>query len=79
MSHVKVSPFEMPIYAGEADGIGVLNLLEAIKVMALQIKQDSLCIYELYKVQVPQKKQLLLSRSSYGVAKLYGYWIVKLP
>jgi GDPmannose 4,6-dehydratase len=81
MSHVKVS-FEMPIYTGQVDGIGVLNLLEAIRSNGLE---DITRFYqastsELYgQVQeVPQKETTpFYPRSPYGVAKLYGFWIVK--
>lgn len=81
MSHVKVS-FEMPIYAGEADGIGVLNLLEAIRSNGIADKTRfyQASTSELYgKVQeVPQKETTpFYPRSPYGVAKLYGFWIVK--
>ena len=81
MSHVKVS-FEMPIYSGQVDGIGVLNLLEAIRINDLgkitRFYQASTS--ELYgKVQeVPQTETTpFYPRSPYGVAKLFGYWIVK--
>ena len=81
MSHVKVS-FEMPEYTGEADGVGVLRLLEAIRSSGMMDKcrfyQASTS--ELYgKVQeVPQKETTpFYPRSPYGVAKLYGYWITK--
>lgn len=81
MSHVKVS-FEMPEYTGNVDALGVLRLLEAIRSSGLQ---DITRFYqastsELYgKVQeVPQKETTpFYPRSPYGVAKLYGYWIVK--
>ena len=81
MSHVKVS-FEMPIYTGQADGIGVLNLLEAIRSNGLIDKTRfyQASTSELYgKVQeVPQtEKTPFYPRSPYGVAKLYGYWITK--
>ena len=81
MSHVKVS-FEMPIYTGQADGIGVLNLLEAIRSNGL-IKKTRFyqaSTSELYgKVQeIPQKETTpFYPRSPYGVAKLYGFWITK--
>ncbi len=81
MSHVKVS-FEMPEYTGEADGIGVLRLLEAIRSSGIMDKcrfyQASTS--ELYGkvVEVPQtEKTPFYPRSPYGVAKLYGFWIVK--
>ncbi len=80
-SHVKVS-FEVPEYTAETDAIGVLRLLEAVRILGM----DKTCrIYqastsELYgKVQeVPQSETTpFYPRSPYGVAKLYGYWIVK--
>ena len=80
-SHVKVS-FDVPEYTAEDDAVGVLRLLEAVRICGL----DKSCrIYqastsELYgKVQeVPQKETTpFYPRSPYGVAKLYGYWIVK--
>ena len=81
MSHVKVS-FEMPEYTGEADGIGVLRLLEAVRSSGIMHKcrfyQASTS--ELYGkvVEVPQtEKTPFYPRSPYGVAKLYGFWIVK--
>jgi GDPmannose 4,6-dehydratase len=81
MSHVKVS-FEMPIYTGQADGIGVLNMLEAIRSNGLTEKTRfyQASTSELYgKVQeVPQtEKTPFYPRSPYGVAKLYGFWITK--
>jgi len=81
MSHVKVS-FEMPIYTGQTDGIGVLNLLEAIRSVGLEkiTRFYQASTSELYgKVQeVPQKETTpFYPRSPYGVAKLYGFWIVK--
>jgi GDPmannose 4,6-dehydratase len=81
MSHVKVS-FEMPEYTANADGLGVLRMLEAIRSSGIMEKcrfyQASTS--ELYgKVQeVPQKETTpFYPRSPYGVAKLYGYWITK--
>lgn len=82
MSHVKVS-FEMPEYTANADGTGVLRLLEAIR--SSGIPQDQVRFYqastsELYgKVQeVPQTESTpFYPRSPYGVAKLYGFWITK--
>lgn len=80
-SHVKVS-FEMPEYTADTDGFGTLKLLEAI--MNNNLK-DITRFYqastsELYgKVQeVPQSETTpFYPRSPYGVAKLYGFWIVK--
>ena len=79
MSHVHVS-FEMPEYTANADGIGTLRILEAVRLLNLTHKTK---IYqastsELYgKVQsVPQNEQTpFYPRSPYGVAKLYAYWI----
>jgi GDPmannose 4,6-dehydratase len=79
MSHVHVS-FEMPEYTANADGIGTLRLLEAIRILGLEKKTK---IYqastsELYgKVQaVPQTESTpFYPRSPYAVAKLYAYWI----
>lgn len=80
-SHVKVS-FEMPEYTADTDGFGTLKLLEAILNNNLK---DITRFYqastsELYgKVQeVPQSETTpFYPRSPYGVAKLYGFWIVK--
>ena len=80
-SHVAVS-FEEPEYTANADGIGVLRILEAVRVAGLEkttrIYQASTS--ELYgKVaEIPQKETTPFHpRSPYGVAKLYGYWITK--
>ncbi len=80
-SHVKVS-FENPHYTGMADGMGVLNILEAIRVLRIQDKTRfyQASTSELFgQVQeVPQKETTPFHpRSPYGVAKLYGLWIVK--
>lgn len=79
MSHVQVS-FEMPEYAADADGIGTLRLLEAIRLLGLtqktRIYQASTS--ELYGLvqEVPQsEKTPFYPRSPYAVAKLYAYWI----
>lgn len=79
MSHVKVS-FETPEYTANADGVGTLRLLEAVRLLGLtnktRIYQASTS--ELYgQVQeVPQsEKTPFYPRSPYGVAKLYAYWI----
>ena len=79
MSHVKVS-FETPEYTANADGIGTLRILEAVRLLGLtkktRIYQASTS--ELYgKVQeIPQKETTpFYPRSPYGVAKLYAYWI----
>ena len=81
MSHVKVS-FEMPEYTANADGTGVLRLLEAVRSSGIENKcrfyQASTS--ELYGLvqEVPQKETTpFYPRSPYGVAKLYGFWITK--
>ncbi len=79
MSHVKVS-FDTPEYTANADGIGVLRILEAVRMLNLipktRIYQASTS--ELYGLvqEVPQKETTpFYPRSPYAVAKLYGYWI----
>ena len=80
MSHVHVS-FEVPEFTGEVNGLGVLNLLEAIR--EYQGENNNVRFYqastsEMFgKVQeVPQKETTpFYPRSPYGVAKLYGHWI----
>ena len=80
-SHVKVS-FEIPEYTGQVDGLGTLRILEAVRLLGMEKKTR---IYqastsELYgEVQeVPQTETTpFYPRSPYGVAKLYGYWIIK--
>lgn len=80
-SHVKVS-FDVPEYTAEADAVGTLRLLEAVRILGLEKKTR---IYqastsELFgKVQeVPQSETTpFYPRSPYGVAKQYGFWITK--
>jgi len=81
MSHVKVS-FELPIYTANVDAVGTLNMLEAIRSSGLEkkIRFYQASTSELYgKVQeVPQTETTpFYPRSPYGVAKIYGFWIVK--
>ncbi|ACV63608.1 GDP-mannose 4,6-dehydratase [Desulfofarcimen acetoxidans DSM 771] len=78
-SHVKVS-FETPEYTANADALGTLRLLEAIRIMGLTAKTKfyQASTSELYgKVQeIPQtEKTQFYPRSPYAVAKLYSYWI----
>ena len=80
-SHVKVS-FELPEYTGTVDGLGTLRILEAIRILGMEndVRIYQASTSELYgKVQeVPQtEKTPFYPRSPYGVAKLYGFWIVK--
>ena len=80
-SHVKVS-FEVPEYTADADALGTLRLLEAVRFLGLDQKTK---IYqastsELYGLvqEIPQKETTpFYPRSPYGVAKLYAYWIAK--
>jgi len=80
-SHVKVS-FEIPEYTAQVDGLGTLRVLEAVRLLGMEKKTR---IYqastsELYGLvqAVPQTETTpFYPRSPYGVAKLYGYWIVK--
>lgn len=79
MSHVKVS-FDTPEYTANADGIGTLRILEAVRLLGLTNKTK---IYqastsELYGLvqEVPQKETTpFYPRSPYAVAKMYAYWI----
>jgi GDPmannose 4,6-dehydratase len=78
-SHVKIS-FDIPNYTGQVDAMGTLNVLEAIRTHSPNSKLYQASTSELYgKVQeTPQKETTpFYPRSPYGVAKLYGYWIVK--
>jgi len=79
MSHVAVS-FEEPEYTANADGIGTLRLLEAIRVLGLTSKTRfyQASTSELYGLvqEIPQKEATpFYPRSPYAVAKLYAYWI----
>ncbi len=80
-SHVKVS-FETPDYTAQVDGLGTLRVLEAVRLLGMEKKTR---IYqastsELYGLvqETPQTETTpFYPRSPYGVAKLYGYWILK--
>ncbi|MCS3801713.1 GDP-mannose 4,6-dehydratase [Niastella sp. OAS944] len=79
MSHVHVS-FETPEYTANADGIGTLRILEAVRLLGLtkKTKVYQASTSELYGLvqEVPQsEKTPFYPRSPYAVAKLYGYWI----
>jgi GDPmannose 4,6-dehydratase len=78
-SHVKVS-FEIPDYTAQVDALGTLRFLDAIREVGLRkVKFYQASTSELFgKVQeVPQsEKTAFYPRSPYGVAKLYGYWII---
>jgi GDPmannose 4,6-dehydratase len=79
-SHVQVS-FEEPEYTADSDALGVLRLLEAIRILGLEKKTKfyQASTSELYGLvrETPQSETTpFYPRSPYGVAKLYGYWIV---
>lgn len=79
MSHVKVS-FDTPEYTANADGIGTLRILEALRILKLEKKTRvyQASTSELYGLvqEVPQKETTpFYPRSPYAVAKLYAYWI----
>lgn len=78
-SHVRVS-FDEPEYAADIDGIGVLRLMEGMRQTGLDCRFYQASTSELYGkvVETPQTEATpFYPRSPYGVAKLYGYWIVK--
>ena len=80
-SHVKVS-FEMPEYTGMVDGLGTLRILEAVRLLGMErhtrIYQASTSEMFGLVQEIPQKETTpFYPRSPYGVAKVYGYWIVK--
>ena len=77
-SHVQVS-FEMPDYTAQVDALGTLRFLDAIRETHINTKFYQASTSELFgKVQeIPQtEKTPFYPRSPYGVAKLYGYWII---
>jgi GDPmannose 4,6-dehydratase len=80
-SHVKVS-FETPEYTANADAVGTLRILEAIRILKLENKTRfyQAGTSEMYGLvqEIPQKETTpFYPRSPYGVAKVYGYWITK--
>jgi len=81
MSHVQVS-FDLPEYTANADGVGTLRLLEAIRILNMEktVKFYQASTSELYGkvVETPQSETTpFYPRSPYAVAKLYAFWIVK--
>ena len=81
MSHVAVS-FEMPEYTANADGIGTLRFLEAIRILGREKKTKfyQASTSELYGGVLPRaqnEETPFYPKSPYGVAKLYGFWITK--
>ena len=80
-SHVKVS-FEIPEYTGQVDALGTLRILEAVRLLGMEkdVRIYQASTSELYGLvqQTPQSENTpFYPRSPYGVAKLYGFWIVK--
>ncbi len=80
MSHVRVS-FDMPEYTSNADGIGTLRILEAVRMLNMteKCKLYPASTSELYGLvqEVPQRESTpFYPRSPYAVAKLYAYWII---
>ena len=78
-SHVKVS-FETPEYTANADGLGVLRLLEIIKNQKNKIKFYQASTSEMFGGSPPPQNELtpFSPKSPYGAAKLFGYWITKI-
>lgn len=79
-SHVQVS-FETPEYTANTDALGVLRLLEAIRILGLErhsrfYQASTSELYGLVQQSPQNEKTPFYPRSPYGVAKLYGYWIV---
>ncbi len=79
-SHVKVS-FDSPEYTAEVDGVGVLRILEALRILGMEktVRFYQASTSELYGLvqETPQKETTpFYPRSPYAVAKMYGYWIV---
>src|ERR1700742_2565717 len=79
-SHVQVS-FDSPEYTANADGIGVLRLLEAIRILGLSkttrfYQASTSELYGLVQAVPQDEKTPFYPRSPYAAAKLYGYWIV---
>jgi GDPmannose 4,6-dehydratase len=78
-SHVKVS-FEVPEYTAQVDALGTLRLLDAMQNQCPEAHFYQASTSELYGLvqEIPQKETTpFYPRSPYGVAKLYGFWIVK--
>ena len=80
-SHVKVS-FEIPEYTAQVDGLGTLRILEAVRFLGMELKtriyQASTSeLYGLVQATPQTETTPFHPRSPYGVAKLYGHWIVK--
>jgi GDPmannose 4,6-dehydratase len=80
-SHVQVS-FQVPVYTAQTDALGVLNILESIRILGMitQTRIYQASTSELYGLvqETPQsEKTPFYPRSPYAAAKLYGHWIIK--
>ena len=80
-SHVKVS-FDQPEYTAQTDALGTLRVLEAVRLLGMEshVRIYQASTSELYGLvqETPQSETTpMYPRSPYGVAKLYGYWIIK--
>ncbi len=80
-SHVKVS-FDQPEYTANTDALGTLRVLEAVRLLGMEksVRVYQASTSELYGLvqETPQRESTpFYPRSPYGVAKLYGYWIIK--
>ena len=80
-SHVKVS-FDQPEYTAQTDALGTLRVLEAVRLLGMEkeVRIYQASTSELYGLvqEIPQKETTpMYPRSPYGVAKLYGFWIIK--
>ena len=80
-SHVKVS-FEQPEYTANTDALGTLRVLEAVRLLGMEsdVRIYQASTSELYGLvqETPQTETTpMYPRSPYGVAKLYGFWIIK--
>jgi GDPmannose 4,6-dehydratase len=78
-SHVRIS-FDEPEYVADIDGVGVLRLLEGIRQTGVGARFYQASTSELFGkvVEIPQSETTpFYPRSPYGVAKLYGFWVVK--
>jgi GDPmannose 4,6-dehydratase len=81
MSHVAVS-FDIPEYTANADGVGTLRILEAMRILKIEktcrfYQASTSELYGLVQESPQSETTPFYPRSPYGVAKLYGFWIVK--
>ena len=78
-SHVRIS-FDLPIYTGKVTGVGVVNVLEALRKSNIDTKFYNAASSEMYGSSSPPQNEttLLQPRSPYAIAKLYAYWMTKM-